>query len=84
MAFSTVKNDNKIVINKFRIIGNQRYIKSSIFMQDSGCVSIFATYPLAAKSHPNKAVPIPLPIFTPREEHEYIVPSILFPVVANV
>lgn len=50
-------------------------------MQDSGCTAAFATYPPAASNQPVRAVPTPPPILTPRDEQEYIVPSIRLPVV---
>ena len=61
-------NDNTIGIHK--------YITCSMFRQDSGWIVASFTNPLASSNHPQRATPIPPPIFVPKEVQEYIVPSI--------
>ena len=60
-------NDNTIGIHK--------YITCNMFRQDSGWIVASFTNPLASSNHPQRATPIPPPIFVPKEVQEYIVPS---------
>ena len=50
-----------------RIDGSQRYMNCIISSADCGWVAFVPTYPLNSSIHPTTAVPIPPPIFTPRE-----------------
>ena len=46
-----------------------------MFRQDSGWIVASFTNPLTSSNHPQRATPIPPPIFVPKEVQEYIVPS---------
>ena len=53
-------------------------------MVDGSWIAAFSTKPAEAINHPDIAVPIPPPTLMPKDEQEYIVPSIRFPVVRKV
>ena len=53
-------------------------------IHDVGCTADVFTNPLISSSHPQRATPIPPPIFVPKDVHEYIVPSICLPFVSHV
>ena len=60
-------------------MGIHRYMMWSIFMVDADCWAAPPTYPLKARSHPARAVPMPPPSLVPSDVQEYIVPSTRFP-----